>query len=345
MVLLHYIGLNIACLIKKHSYIFIMIIMSAMLTSLCLFFSYGLFLNTRENIGAMDADRYVYKYTLPGKNNLIESLNTLNTELGDSLDHIDLMITVKDKNGTEHKAGAYSDMDSSIFSDGRYSCYLSSDAAYLMDSENTVIFDGIRYKANVKNASEFYREAALPMGSLTNEAVGTQMMIYVKTQPTVESVDKTNEMMHRLFGAKSEYLPKARSLMDKQINNAFYVFSFVIVLTVVINLSLYFKYIISIRVRQIKVLMICGALRIHIICIQILEALLELLVGYIAALILYKAFLLEILISFYPSFDYYFQSSKLYVESLVVYLAGAVLVLIFSLVPYLNSLIIGKREE
>ena len=65
-----YVKLNILCMVKKHFAIMLFILFSEILTVLCLFFSYGLFYNTRETVGKIESERFIYSYTLPNTPNI-----------------------------------------------------------------------------------------------------------------------------------------------------------------------------------------------------------------------------------------------------------------------------------
>lgn len=334
-----YVKLNMTNMLNGHLLIFIMIVASAVLTSVCLFFSYGLFLNTRELIGMMDNDSLVYDYDIPEVTELPAKIEEFKAELGNDLDHIDLFIRVKDKNGDEIRCGAYSSLDSG--EGAANMCRLSDAYEHLIENDR-IILDGVAYKPDVVEADKIYRDAAVPLQTITDKAVGTGIMFYTKTQPTADRVDEINLLLKELFGATSVSVPKARSLMDKQINNTFYAYSFIIVMIVAVNLCMYFRYIINSRRKQIKILVICGAGKTQIGVIYLIEAVIELLIGYGIAYIIYDRFLLDRIIAYFPSFtDYY--SPELYLTTLLIYLVGSVLVLIMSLVPYVDRLLVGNK--
>lgn len=339
MTVFKYIKLNLSNMISKHLMILIMIVFSAIMTSLCLFFSYGLFINTRETIGKMEQDKYYYYYTYPAAHELPAKLAKLEEKIGDDLDHINLYIKVKDKNGEEHKASAASVLDSS---EGvSHICRLSHLLESLVDN-GTICFDGVEYRPEIFNAEKMYGDVALPLKSITDNAESRSIELYIKSQPTAARTDEINTLMAELFNAESKKVPEPRSLIDDQINHTFYAFSFIIVMIVVINLSMYFKYIINIRKKQIRILFICGAQRSQIETIYRLEAATELIIGYGIAYLIYNYLLLDIIVKYYPNFkDYY--SDKLYLVTLLLYILGSMLILFLTLDPYVKKLIARSR--
>lgn len=332
MSLFRYVRLNIRTMICDHTFIFIMLILSATVTSLCLFFSYGLLCNTKEQIGIVESDRFYYEFSLKGSADLSSEIESFKAELGDELDRISVYANVKDINGEPHKVGFYSSLDGE-------DTFKVSSMLYKLVNDDKVIFDGVEYNAEL---SADVGSAALPLRTITDKAEVTSLNLYTDTQPTDTRVKEITRLAKELFGAECVIAPEARSLMNEQLNNTFYGYALVIVMIVVINLSMYIKYILKLRRRQIKILVICGAQRYQVILIQLAESVIEMLIGFIMAFAAYKLFILDIITKYYPHFtDYY--NAKIYLRTFLIYLVGSSVVLLMTVEPYVSKMMISEN--
>lgn len=340
-----YVKLNILCMTKKHFVVFLLILFSEILTVLCLFFSYGLFFNTRETVGKIESDRFIYSYTLPSTPNIKSSMLSLMETLGDDLSSFDLYIIGNTENDETLFGGVYYDNgnDTGIDSpDEQNVCRLS-------DEYSSLVKDG-----KIKLGNSFfipkletmeYTQFIIQLSSLTDDFHGSSLLLYMKTQPTIERINRLNQICSDLLGATCESSPEASDLMEVQLNNSFYVSSFLIVALVLINLSIYFRYIITLRRKQMRIMMICGASNISITVIYLIESLIELFAGFVVGFILYRYFLLDIAAKYYPLFPSYY-STKTYSITFLVYMTTSVLILSLSFVPLIKKLVsAGERRE
>ena len=355
MVCFKYVFKNISALIKKMPGLAILIFLSELLTVLCLFFSYGLFYNTQETVGQLDEDYYVYWFhpsqTEKGTNCLKPKFKELTDYLGDNFNFANIYIDVELENNKNITVSTYL-TNSNIKDLSRNEkpvFYLAKELAEIY-RDGKISIDGKLYEAVLtKNSSqEDDQHPVMPiifdLSGLPDDLFCTDFMLTVKNRPTVQSIDELNDKCMDLFGATCTDAPEPVKLMEVQINNSFYLYTFLIVVLVTLNLSVFFRYILSLRKRLIEVFIISGATRSDTLGIFIIEAIISMSAAYGLAYILYNEFILGNLSTIYPYFANYYNS-KFYAVTFLMYLVVSVIILAVMYAPFIRRTMRGGRSE
>ena len=174
----------------------------------------------------------------------------------------------------------------------------------------------------------------------------TSIAFYLKEQPTKEKIEEIQNKFTELFGVSVPILPEAKDLMDVQINNMFYLYAVLIAIIIVLNLSLYFKYIFNINKREMRIMKLCGATSKNVSLIFISETMIELIAGYIIGNILFSLGALKIIRRSFINFDKYY-SSQVYIITFLIFIFVSLIIVSIITVPYVNKVLStdNRRES
>ncbi len=344
--MIRYIRLNIFSMLRNHPGIFLLIFISEALTALCVLFSYGVIVKMQDEEKKQEDLMFYYSYDLTGKTELSEKFMTFFDVMKNDLDDASASVTVKDKNGDEKSAWAGISFVEPEKNLDEQTCDLNEINAAAVEN-NKVIICGVEFSVrdirpnagldtildNPENAMG--DDYLIPFGSIPDDAVGRYFQFTAKQRPTQEKIDQFDSVIREIFGVEHLYAPEPLDLMKKQESNTFYVYAMLIVTVAVINLSMYFRYIIELRRKQIQTFIICGATLRDINIIFLLENLIELVIGYSAAFLLFRFRLLRIIDSFYENFSLYY-SARLYLVTSVIYVVLSLAVLKLLIGPHIR---------
>ena len=345
MRILHYTAVFIKNMAAKKTSMLILIFVSEVIAVLCLFFSYGLFMNTMRDVGQVEEDSFYYLYSFKfsdgDETGLKAGLENFMEYLGDDLRELDISYYTHTESGEQVRAESfyYSDTEAAI-KDGE-----ARIAAEQKDfvRDGFITLDGEKYKV-VKDYSEAGK-VILPISAIKQKSCPYDLLIGLGSTPTKAKVAEINDKAAELLGAVSYVSPKPQDLMRYQLDNTFYLYSFIITLIVLLDLSMYFRYILSLRRKMIKVFTFCGAGRGEISLIFIFENLTGLALAFLLALLIFKGRLLSVFEGFYPEISGYFGSG-IYFKTFLLYMAASVIVLIVTVIPSVTKAAsAGERSE
>jgi len=342
MSLFRYVRLNIRTMICDHTFIFIMLILSATVTSLCLFFSYGIIQKVQDDNSELGDEMYFYRYDLPRTPNIRECIKRLKDDAGDVIWAYNVTVTVKDENGAEQHAEVLIDSPNNTLD--MSGVYLHESMDHLMHDEKIALNGNVLPVIKTYNSYEMAGDMCIPEQFLTDDMLGIQLSFYVDPEPTAKLADRLNRAVAETFGGTSSYTPTPVELLKKQENNTFYAYAFMTVMIAVLNLSMYFRYIVEIRKKQIKIFRTCGAAAEEINTLFLIENLTELVIGYLTAFLLFRFVLFDRLLDYYPSFKYYY-SAKQYIMTFAIFAVGSLLTLMLLISPCIRrSAEAGERS-
>ena len=348
MIYIKYIWKNISVLLKKHIGISIMIILSEIATVLCLFFSYGLFYNTQETVGQLEEDYYVYWYqasqTERGTNGLKSKFKELTDYLGENFKYVNIYLELKLENGEIVSPSTYLTEANikELEKNNEPVLYLTKEYEHLVN-DGKITIEGKKYNAVVTQKTQENNIAiTIPLSSLNDEFYCKSFMLTVKNRPTKQSIDDLNEKCFELFSAICETSPEPVNLLEVQINNSFYLYTFLIVIIVTLNLSVFFRYILSLRRKMIHVFIISGAEKSSVLMLFTIEAIISMTIAYGVAYLLYNSIILDLLARIYPAFPSYYTSS-FFIITMLMYIAVTVIILMIMYSPFIRK--IAKNER
>ena len=342
--LFHYAALNIRSLLKNRLGIFLLIFISEIAAALCILFSYGLVMKMQDDGREQERTASFYSYELPGTAGLRERFGELKNVMINDISSYDAMIEVKDENGVTHKAWIIPDSPGQM---------LDQTGIYVLDELGHLIKNG-SVKLNGKDCKvielcdnhHIISDFKIPEILLTDDMQGLRLDIKLKPEirPTAETVDYINSVAARIFGGTPLYNPKPADLMEKQQNNTFYAYAFVIVMIAVMNLAMYFRYIVGLRKKQIRILTSCGATTDMVKNIFLIENLIELIAGYLTAFLVFRLGLFRLLLNFYPGFEDYY-SGKVYLMTFAIFAVGSALILMLLISPDIRRAVSAGKEK
>lgn len=101
--------------------------------------------------------------------------------------------------------------------------------------------------------------------------------------------------------------PVPKPLMEKQFNNMIYVVSFLLMATMMLNLSRLYTYILAKRHNALSVYALCGGSKRKIFSVYLSEILLTLIVSYVCGFLLFRFVVMGLIGRVYPSFLTFFD--------------------------------------
>lgn len=348
-----YIFINIKSYVINHKSMFFLLICSITAAVIGLLFSYGLFLNTRNSSGEATSNQRCFNYSMTiydengeygeayaVQTNMKSNLDELLKIFDDDLVEIDISLQMADKNGKLHSTSCYYTPDNSndLFNGKKgYILNAQTQAAENLAENGVITLDGIDYEVNQTN-DDYVIDFIIPYEAINDDCLGLSLLIKLDDQPTRERVDEINDKCYELFNITYSSVPEASQLLKTQLNNMFYLYCGIITLIIIINLSLYFKYVLKTRSRQIFVFRACGGTSSSISIIFILEIIVELTLGFGLALLIFHSLGLPLCDKFYDSFSS-FYSSKIYLVTFIIYLVVSCMAVAFITQPFIKKIL------
>ena len=347
----NYIPLNIKSFWNTHKGMFILMMCSEIAAVICLLFSYGLFLNTRQTSGELKDDQRTFSYNLcsltedgdtdysSAQDGMKTKLDSLTNYLGKDFDSLTLYLKVTDKTGELHSATCYytpNEKDTLFSGKNGFVCNASNTAAKTLGKNGFITLDGTKYEIN--KTDDYNTDFIMPYSALTDKSLGVSFTFMVTEQPTKEKIDSITEKCYEIFGVSCSAAPEASQLLTVQINNMFYLYSAVITLIVVINLSLYFKYIFKTKKHEMYIFKLCGGTSKDISRIFTTETMIELIVGFVIGLAAFHNIGLTLCAKIYPNFKSYY-SPKVYIIVFAIYLLVSWITVKAITDPYVKKLL------
>ena len=332
----NYIKLNIRSMFKNHLGLFLLIMISEIAAALCILFSYGLIMKMQEENSDLNSDMYFYRYELKNDKKIAEKAERFVESMNGDLDSFIFELSVTDKNGMKRRGGTGLGKDP-----GPYSCILNESVKYLIEDGKVLIcgteFDVAEIEQDGRRGLEgMWCDFWFPLSSVPETAVGTELQFDIKSRPTLERVNYIDQTVKEIFNADVIYTPAPIDLMKKQQNNTFYAYAFVIVMIAVMNLAMYFRYIVGLRRKQIRIFTACGATSENLNSLFLFENLIELIAGYLIAFLIFRFGLFRVLLKFYPVFEDYY-SVKVYLITLAIFVVGSLLILMLLISPNIRK--------
>lgn len=328
----NYIFLNIRSLWNTHRGIFILMMCSEIAAVICILFSYGLFLNARCTSGELKDDQRTFAYDLcslteDGNTDYSTAQDDIKTKfdifinyLGEDFDGLTIYLRVADEKGELHPATCYyypNEEDDMFAGASGYICNADNDAAKELGENGFVMLDGIKYKIN--DTDDYISDFVLPYDALSEKSLGISFTFMLTKQPMKEKIDMIDKKCYEIFGVSYSAAPEASKLLEVQINNMFYLYAAVITLIVVVNLSLYFKYIFKTQKHEMYVFKLCGGTPKDISKIFTAQTMVELIAGFAIGFAVFKSIGMNLCVKYYQDFSSYY-SKKIYIIVFAIYL-------------------------
>lgn len=361
---IRYILINIRKFFQYHKMLFILMIVSGIISTICLLFSFGLFQETRQQSGELTSKETFFCFDFFPGEGVVEIQKDMKSKveqfrqfLGNDLDtqNHSMNILYRTFSDNEDKSFAassyYYSSNSNRFSpqeikENKYMCDIHE--CYLEYVKDGMIeLSGNKYKVtNIRYGEEAFEFIIFPIESIPENSMLTSVSFALKEQPTKEKIEEIQNKFTELFGVSVPILPEPKDLMDVQINNMFYLYAVLIAIIIVLNLSLYFKYIFNINKREMRIMKLCGATSKNVSLIFISETMIELIAGYIIGNILFSLGALKIIRRSFINFDKYY-SSQVYIITFLIFIFVSLIIVSIITVPYVNKVLStdNRRES
>ena len=345
--LFRYAALNIRSLLKNHLGIFLLIFISEIAAALCILFSYGLVMKMQDDNAERNGDMFFYKYSLNNVTGIADKSKVFIESLHGDVDIIDFDLYVTDKYGKVRTCAG------SLGMGVRPHCCVLNDGSMELLENGKVMISGVEFEVaeiiedgrGVKlHEGGMWCDFGLNLPDVPEAAAATEIRMDIGSKPTSEKVDYINQKAKEIFNANVEYSPKPTDLMEKQQNNTFYAYAFVIVMIAVMNLAMYFRYIVGLRKKQIRILTSCGATTDKVKNIFLIENLIELIAGYLTAFLVFRLGLFRLLLNYYPGFEDYY-SGKVYLITFAIFAVGSALILMLLISPDIRRAVSAGKEK
>ena len=343
---MNYVCLNLRGMLKNHLGIFLLIMISEIAAALCILFSYGLVMKMQDDNEERNGDMFFYKYSLNNVTGIADKSKEFIESLHGDVDIIDFDLYVTDKYGGVRTCAG------SLEAGGRPNCCVLNDGSMELLENGKVMICGVEFEvAEIKEDGRGFKlhdggmayDLGLNLPDVPEAAVATEIRMDIISKPTSEKVDYINQKAKEIFNANVEYSPKPIDLMEEQQNNTFYAYAFVIVMIAVMNLAMYFRYIVGLRKKQIRILTVCGATPDKVKNIFLIENLIELIAGYLLAFLIFRFGLFRLLLNYYPDFEDYY-SGKVYLMTFAIFAVGSMLILMLLISPGIRKAAAAGKE-
>ena len=343
---MNYVCLNLRGMLKNHLGIFLLIMLSEIAAALCILFSYGLVMKMQDDNVDRESGMFFYKYSFNNVTGIADKSKEFIESVHGDIKTIDFKLHVKDKYGRERICNGSPD------SGGRPHCCVLNDGLMELLENGKVMISGVEFEVaeiiedgrGIKlHEGGMWCDFGLNLPDVPEAAAATEIRMDIGSKPTSEKVDYINQKAKEIFNANVEYSPKPIDLMEEQQNNTFYAYAFVIVMIAVMNLAMYFRYIVGLRRKQIRILTVCGAAPDKVKNIFLIENLIELIAGYLIAFLVFRLGLFRLLLNYYPDFEDYY-SGKVYLLTFAIFTVGSMLILMLLISPGIRKAAAAGKE-
>ena len=168
---------------------------------------------------------------------------------------------------------------------------------------------------------------------------------FIKDTTDIQGIEKIQNAIEKEFGSeiKAE-VPKPMPLLEKQFNNMIYVVSGIIIFVVLMNVLRLYTFIMSTRKKSFAVFSICGAGKLQIFLIYILEITLVMIFSFIIGIITFQFAIISPISVLYPSFEDIFNT-KFYLAIFGVYILSGMIIMTVNMIPLLKNQLSDMRKE
>ena len=211
---------------------------------------------------------------------------------------------------------------------------LATEITSRLDINDAIMIGNKRFtvaKMTENQVADFY----LPYKYIPSDSVISGIQLALKDAPTQVRVKQIRNKFCELFGNPESFaVPKIKDLINEQTNNMYIGVSVIVMIIVMLNLSLYYKYVYDLRIRQSSVFRICGASKKNILAELSFEIIIVSLFSLIIALLLFTT-IKEQLYDDFAGFVIY--DSKIYLYAIITaYIISSVAMAIIVSYPYIR---------
>jgi ABC-type antimicrobial peptide transport system permease subunit len=173
----------------------------------------------------------------------------------------------------------------------------------------------------------------IPYRYIPDDAIVDVFQIFLTDVPTQKRVTEISDKMQELF-KKPEYLgtPEIKDLVEEQTSNMYIFVSIIVMIIVMLDISLFYKYIFDLRLNEYSIFKVCGASNSNILAMTVIEMLAEYILSFAVASLLFRA-VFDKLKTNYPGFSVY-ETNGIYPLIAVAFFAVSVIIAICIAMPY-----------
>lgn len=202
-------------------------IVSGIISTICILFSFGLFQGTRQRSGELTSEETCFCFDFYRAEGVVEIQKDMKSKieqfrqfLGDELDTRNysmniLYRTFPDLEGENWAASSYY-YDSNRFSpqeiqENKYICDIHECYAEFV-KDGMIELSGNKYKVrNIRTEEDAFKIMIFPIESIPENSMLTSVTFHLKEQPTKERIDEIYNKFTELFGVSVPNLPEPRA--------------------------------------------------------------------------------------------------------------------------------------
>ncbi len=342
--------------LRSKPYIYLLILLTQIVSLICVFFSYGLVYNAfTEFEDASFESRFFYADII----NRYDETKTDEELYGGKMQYEEFQAGLDDirRNIEDNPAdilvhgmikvgGKYLSVSSYYYG---ISDYESSYGPYDIVARvkgyevgDKITIDGVSY--NIVKKSET-SALCFPHGENTPPSVvPIDLGIELEHQPTYDECKAIAGKIMMYFNPFKFVEPEAPELLDIQMNNTQIALSALVLVIVALNCGICYNYINNSRRKQFAIYKLCGAKTYHCFIVCMGEVALYLLTGYALAYLVFEHLLKDVLISFYPNIEGIYKPET-YSYILYAYVIITLIVMSASLIKYACRPIVDERKQ
>ena len=299
----------------------------------------GLFYDDNDN-NWVNEDGEEYSYEVYTVKNTKSKLNELIEFLGDDFDSINILgNTAEDaKNGPIY-----------TFATGIYSSdfeYFSEELKEFCNSKEKILrFDPYAYKEEFGkvlepgdkvdiNGQEYVVSITeknvacidIPYAAVQDKFVIKTLFIELKDVCTAERNEEIERKISELFGNKEITAPVVRDLQEEQDRNLVDMVTVAVVVMILLNISRVYSYILTYRKKSFAVMGICGASKLKIFIIYLVELMFTLAATFGIGVLVFNTCILQPIGNMYPSI-LEFMTPSVYMTVFEIYIVAAFIIM------------------
>ncbi len=199
---------------------------------------------------------------------------------------------------------------------------------------DTLDINGIQYTVAIIDGNAAALD--MPYAALQDDFLLDTCWVITKDVCTAERNKEIERKISELFGNKEITAPLVRDLQDQQNINLIYMVTAAVIVMILLNISRVYTYILSYRKKSFAVMSICGASKIKIFAIYLVELMLTLAVTFGIGVLIFNTCILQPMGTMYPSFTE-FMTPDVYRTVFNIYIAAALIIMSLTISIFISK--------
>ncbi len=353
---LKYSLINIKTMISKSTLLFVMIVLTQIISIIAVFFSLGVMQNTKAE--KKEDDVYSRMFTFEFKNNPVsfshfdEKLNELVSEL--SLDY-EVWTPIGKTNNTDDSYNFLAvNYNSDVYDDYYFTAsqYLSGEKFIIYNNfygeekdyqiGEYINIQGLDYLI-IRLDSEFDGDVAMPYKVVPDDFLVNKFFLSLKEPPSKQLIFDINSKVNEDFQPENTLNPRVPDLMTEQFYESSIAIAGLVIILVVFNTVYFYRYIFQTRRNWLSILRLYGCKQKQAVLIYLVESILLFIPCFLASSLIFKFILAPKFVDLYPVFGTLYTSG-VYIGIFIAYFIMLTIFMLISTVPTIKKSALSMKR-